>query len=51
LKKGRTFYYAEILQRLGRKRAWVVSGMAPGHRAIDEVSLMGAILRNYKRQK
>ena len=36
--------FAEILQRLGRESAWVVSGMAPGHRAVDEVSLMGATL-------
>ena len=34
--------FAEILQRLGRESAWVVSGVAPGHRSVDEVSLMGA---------
>ena len=33
--------FAEILQRLGRESAWVVSGTAPGNRAVDEVSLMG----------
>jgi anthranilate phosphoribosyltransferase len=36
--------FAEILQRLGRESAWVVSGMASGHRAVDEVSLMGSTL-------
>jgi anthranilate phosphoribosyltransferase len=34
--------FAEILQRLGRESAWVVSGVAPGHRSVDEVSIMGA---------
>jgi anthranilate phosphoribosyltransferase len=34
--------FADILQRLGRKSAWVVSGLAPGNRAVDEVSLMGS---------
>lgn len=34
--------FAEILQRLGRESAWVVSGTAPGHRSVDEVSIMGA---------
>jgi anthranilate phosphoribosyltransferase len=34
--------FAEILQRLGRESAWVVSGIAPDHRAVDEVSLMGS---------
>ncbi len=34
--------FADILQRLGRKNAWVVSGLAPGNRAVDEVSLMGS---------
>lgn len=33
--------FAEILQRLGRESAWVVSGTAPGDRFVDEVSLMG----------
>ncbi len=36
--------FAEILQRLGRESAWVVSGNAPGNRAVDEVSLMGSTL-------
>ncbi len=36
--------FAEILQRLGRESAWVVSGIAPGNRSMDEVSLMGATL-------
>lgn len=36
--------FAEILQRLGRESAWVVSGMAPGNRAVDEVSIMGSTL-------
>ncbi len=36
--------FAEILQRLGRESAWVVSGNAPGHQAVDEVSLMGSTL-------
>lgn len=36
--------FAEILQRLGRESAWVVSGNAPGHRAVDEVSLTGSTL-------
>ena len=36
--------FAEILQRLGRESAWVVSGTAPGHLAVDEVSLMGSTL-------
>ena len=36
--------FAEILQRLGRESAWVVSGTAAGHRAVDEVSLMGSTL-------
>lgn len=34
--------FAEILQRLGRESAWSVSGLAPGNRAVDEVSLMGS---------
>jgi anthranilate phosphoribosyltransferase len=34
--------FAEILQRLGRESAWVVSGNAPGNRAVDEVSIMGS---------
>lgn len=34
--------FAEILQRLGRESAWVVSGVAPGNRSVDEVSIMGA---------
>jgi anthranilate phosphoribosyltransferase len=36
--------FAEILQRLGRESAWVVSGVAPNHRPVDEVSLMGSTL-------
>jgi len=36
--------FAEILQRLGRESAWVVSGNAPGNRSVDEVSLMGSTL-------
>ena len=32
---------AEILQRLGRQRAWVVYGTTGDGRAVDEVSLMG----------
>lgn len=34
--------FAEILQRLGRESAWVVSGKAPNGQAVDEVSLMGS---------
>jgi len=34
--------FAEILQRLGRDRAWVVYGTTGDGRAVDEVSLMGA---------
>lgn len=34
--------FAEILQRLGRDSAWVVSGKAPGNRAVDEVSITGS---------
>jgi len=34
--------FAEILQRLGRESAWVVSGVAPNGQAVDEVSLMGS---------
>ncbi len=33
--------FAEILQRLGRSRAWVVSGRTADGRGVDEVSLMG----------
>ncbi|MFK7851610.1 MAG: anthranilate phosphoribosyltransferase [Akkermansiaceae bacterium] len=33
--------FAEILQRLGRESAWVVSGMTSNGQAVDEVSLMG----------
>ncbi len=33
--------FAEILHRLGRKRAWAVSGLAPNNRTVDELSLMG----------
>jgi anthranilate phosphoribosyltransferase len=36
--------FAEILQRLGRESAWVVSGNAPGNRAVDEISIMGSTL-------
>jgi anthranilate phosphoribosyltransferase len=34
--------FAEILQRLGRESAWVVSGKAPCGSTVDEVSLMGS---------
>jgi anthranilate phosphoribosyltransferase len=34
--------FAEILQRLGRESAWVVSGKAACGRAVDEVSIMGS---------
>jgi len=34
--------FAEILQRLGRESAWVVSGKAACGRSVDEVSLMGS---------
>ena len=33
--------FVEILTRLGRKSAWVVSGSAAGNRGVDEISLMG----------
>jgi len=33
--------FAEILQRLGRESAWVVSGQAACGRSIDEISVMG----------
>ena len=33
--------FAEILQRLGRKNAWVVNGSTADGRAVDEMSLMG----------
>ncbi len=33
--------FADILGRLGRKRAWAVHGMTADGRAVDEVSLMG----------
>lgn len=33
--------FAEILARLGRDRAWVVSGTTADGRSVDEVSLMG----------
>lgn len=36
------FTFAEILQRLGRESAWVVSGKASCGRCVDEISLMGA---------
>lgn len=36
--------FAEILQRLGRESAWIVSGTAPGDRTVDEVSLTGPTL-------
>ena len=36
--------FAEILQRLGRSRAWVVSGRTADGRSVDEVSLMGPTL-------
>ena len=36
--------FAEILQRLGRESAWVVTGNAPGNRSVDEISLMGSTL-------
>jgi anthranilate phosphoribosyltransferase len=34
--------YAEILRRLGRKRAWAVHGSAGDGRGMDEVSTLGA---------
>ncbi|MFD2255877.1 anthranilate phosphoribosyltransferase [Luteolibacter algae] len=34
--------FAEILQRLGRESAWVVSGNTSDGRNVDEVSLMGS---------
>lgn len=34
--------YAEILQRLGRESAWVVSGTTGDGRSVDEVSLLGS---------
>lgn len=34
--------FAEILQRLGRESAWVVSGTAPNQQTVDEISLMGS---------
>lgn len=34
--------FAEILERLGRDRAWVVHGTTGDGRSVDEVSLMGA---------
>lgn len=34
--------FAEILQRLGRESAWIVSGKAPSGHTVDEVSLMGS---------
>ncbi len=34
--------FAEILQRLGRESAWVVSGKASCGRSVDEISLMGS---------
>ncbi len=36
--------FAEILQRLGRESAWVVSGNAPNHGTVDEVSTLGSTL-------
>lgn len=39
--EGMASVFAEILQRLGRSRAWVVSGKTADGRAVDEVSLMG----------
>jgi len=33
--------YADILQRLGRDSAWVVSGKTAGGAVVDELSLMG----------
>ena len=34
--------FAEILQRLGRKNAWVVHGTTADGHSVDEISLMGA---------
>lgn len=34
--------YAEILKKLGRKKAWVVSGLSCDGRSVDEISTMGA---------
>ena len=46
--------FAEILQRLGRDSAWVVSGATADGRVVDEVSLMGPTLvcksGNFQRQ-
>jgi anthranilate phosphoribosyltransferase len=36
-----THPFAEILGRLGRKRAWAVHGTAPGGAGLDEISLSG----------
>lgn len=36
-----THPFAEILGRLGRKRAWAVHGTAPGGAGLDEISLCG----------
>ncbi len=38
---GLTTPFANILGRLGRKRAWAVHGSAPGGVGIDEISLSG----------
>jgi len=36
--------YASVLPGLGRERAWVVHGRAPGGKVVDEVSTLGATL-------
>ncbi len=38
---GFTRPFADILGRLGRKRAWAVHGTAPGGAGLDEISLSG----------
>jgi len=34
--------FAEVLRRLGRKRAWIVHGLAEGTNGMDDVSICGA---------
>lgn len=36
--------YASVLPSLGRERAWVVHGRAPGGKVMDEISTLGATL-------
>jgi anthranilate phosphoribosyltransferase len=40
-KQELTRSFVDILTRLGRKRAWVVHGTAPGGKAVDEFSTLG----------